>query len=306
MERTAVEYEYLELTVPESYEGRKLVSFLKSELKFSQKKISSVKFDPGGLRLNGRETNAGQQLTAGDKLSVRLWDSANRSENILPSAIPLKILYEDEYYIAVNKPAGMVCHPSKGHILDSLANGLRGHFDRTCPRARVHLIGRLDKDTSGVVLAAKNSVAADILIQEKIRKVYLAAASGVFEKTEGTIRIPIRERRDPETGILKTERDPSGKYAETFYEVLLQKEEFALLRVCPETGRMHQIRFHMAETGHPLLGDPLYGKLSRFIGRTALHAGELTFIHPFSGEQLKLTAELPEDMEILKKEVVER
>lgn len=286
---------HLTITVPPAYEGRTLLNYLKNELAFSHAKVSSVKYDPDGLLVNGKRATVRRILHAGDTLSVLLTDSEKKENHLIPNPLPLEILYEDENLIAVNKPAGMVCHPSKGHLIDSLASALRAHFDKTDPDARIHLIGRLDKETSGIVLCAKNAVAAAMLMRDgKIEKTYTAVASGHFEEKEGTIALPMRYVRDEE-GIIRAE-EGEEKAAETAYKVLSEGENFSVLRVRISTGRMHQIRFHMAAVGHPLLGDSRYGSPAEQMRRAALHAGELCFIHPFTEEKLRLSAELPADM----------
>ena len=304
---------YHTVSIPPAYDGRMLIKYLKNELAFSATKISSVKYDTEGLLLNDERVTVRAVLHTGDRLSVLLTDSENREKHLIPNEMPLSILYEDADLIAVEKPAGIVCHPSKGHLVDSLASGLRAYFDRTDPEASVHLIGRLDKETSGIVLCAKNAVAAAILMRnDTVQKSYTAAAEGLFREKQGIITIPMRYVRD-DLGILKVvpgeerncgpEAQASGsadeKTAVTEYQVLSQREDYAILRVTISTGRMHQIRFHMAESGHPLLGDRVYGGPTDRIGRAALHAGALTFLHPFTGEEINLAAEIPEDLEKL-------
>ena len=285
---------YLTVTVPPDYDGRTLLKYLKNELAFSQAKVSSVKFDPDGLLLNGERVTVRAVLREGDALRVLLSDSEKRENHILPNELPLQILYEDDSLIALNKPAGMVCHPSKGHLVDSLASALRAYFDRTDPEAGVHFLGRLDKETSGIVLCAKNAVAAAVLERDDtVQKTYIALASGVFGEKEGVISLPMRFVRDAE-GILRAE--PGEKAALTRFSVCRQYRDYALLSVTIATGRMHQIRFHMAEYGHPLLGDLRYGGTAEKIGRAALHAGDLCFLHPFTKEKICLHTDLPADM----------
>ena len=287
---------YFTAEIPLEYEGRKLLSYLKSELAFSAAKISSVKYDTEGLFVNERRVTVREILHRGDRIRVLLTDSERRENRLIPFEMPLDILYEDEHFIAVNKTAGTVCHPAKGHLLDSLASGLRFYFDRTDPDQRVHLLGRLDKETSGVVLCAKNAAALELLKKSNTaEKTYIAAASGKFAEKEGRITIPIKYVRDRELGILRVERGEE-KPAETEYRVIGEGTDFSVLEVKIGTGRMHQIRFHLSEEGHPLLGDSLYGGPMQRIGRTALHAWKLRFCHPFTKQEITFQAGLPADM----------
>lgn len=272
---------------------------MKNRLSFSAAKISSVKYSENGILVNNQPVTTRTVLKSGDVLKIRIDDSENRREVLYPVAIPLDILFEDDYLIVLNKPSGLVCHPSKGHYFDALANGLRFYFDTAQPNARIHLTGRLDKETSGIVTVAKNGYTADLLklLKERgrMRKTYLALASGVFKESEGSIDIPMSMVRDPENGMLTVKRGDSahGLPAMTHYQVLWQSEDAALLSVTIDTGRMHQIRFHMAEIGHPLFGDKIYDGPKAAVN-LMLHAYQLDLIHPHSGEKITLLAPLPE------------
>ena len=315
---------YLEFRITEEDDGKKIRTFLKSGLGFSTLKIRSVKFTEGGIMLNREPATVGSFLHAGDVLTILRSDSDRKERHLLANPMPLEILYEDDALIILNKPAGMVCHPSRGHLTDSLANGVRAYFDRTDPDANVHLLGRLDRDTSGLVLMAKDGITADILAREKadgtFEKTYIALVEGTFSEASGCCWIPM-ESYHTEDGILKN-RNGTGsedaKEAVTFYGVLQstalpsdsaaaacstpfedERSVCTALRVRIPTGRMHQIRFHMAELGHPLLGDALYGHgpSERFgLTRHALHACSLKFRHPYTNETVTVTADLPADM----------
>ncbi len=287
----------LMVTVDETRDGRLMLGFLRKELFFSRAKISSVKFDSSGILLNGAPVTVRTVLHTGDVLSVRIMDSNKREEHLIPAKMPLRILYEDESLIAVDKPAGTVCHPSRGHAADSLASALAGRFQEKQPEARVHLLGRLDKETSGIVLCAKNGFTAD-RIRGNVEKEYVAIAEGRFSEAEGRITLPMKEQRD-DVGILRMVSAADGKDAVTEYRVIGYADGYTVLRVRPLTGRTHQIRFHMAAAGHPLLGDRMYGNASEQIGRCALHAAELCFKKPFSEEKIRLQAAPPEDMAVL-------
>lgn len=288
---------YLETKINEENSGIKLYTFLRHRLSLSAEKIKSLKFDPDGLFVNGERSETVRILHKGDLVRVCLSDSVNRDRKIIANGFPLNILYEDIHLIVVNKPSGVVCHPSKGHLIDSLANALRARFDETQPDANIHFVGRLDKETSGIVVIAKNSVAAEKICG--FHKEYTAIVKGHMPESFGEIRVSMAEERDPETGILKMAASEDGKAAVTFYEVIKEREDYSVLKVRIETGRMHQIRFHMAQIGHPLLGDTLYGEGDIRINRCALHAGKVSFQHPFSRETICLLAEIPVDMQAL-------
>ncbi len=295
--------------VPEEDAGKTVAALLRRRFHLSESRIRSLKFDPEGIRLDGARTRVTVRVRAGQILQIRASDSPARSEKLIPSPLPLQIVWEDRFLLVIDKPAGLVCHPSGGHRNDTLANALRAYFDRTDPSARVHLAGRLDKDTSGLVLCAKSAAAAErlrrSLAAEGFGKTYLALAAGCFDKTEqeGRICLPLRESRDPESGLIRMRTAESGgKQALTFYTVEKQFSDMALLRLRLGSGRTHQIRAHLAAAGHPLLGDPLYGDpavnraFAASLPRTALHATELDFIHPYTGEPVHLSVPLPEDM----------
>ena len=304
--------EHIHLTVSEEEAGNTVAFFLRSRFKLSESRIRSLKFDPEGIRLDGVRTRVTARVKAGQVLEVLSSDPAARPEKLKPAAIPLQIVYEDEALLAVNKPAGLVCHPAGGHQGDTLANALRAYFDETDPKARIHLAGRLDKDTSGLLLCAKNAAAAEhlrrSLAAEGFGKTYLALAAGCFAQKdrEGEICLPLRALRDPESGLIRMTGTESGeKEARTLYRVEKRFSAYALLRLRLCSGRTHQIRAHLAAIGHPLLGDPLYGNpcvnqsVSDKIRRTALHAAGLEFIHPLTQEPIRLYVPLPEDMAAL-------
>lgn len=295
----------LQLLISPEEEGRKLANLLRKVPGISGAKLGSLKYDPEGILLNGERTPVSSFVHAGDRVHILLDDSQHRSPHLLKNPLPLDVLWEDRNLILLNKPAGQVCHPSKGHLTDSLANALFARFSLTAPRAAIHFAGRLDKDTSGLVTVAKNGVTAErmnlLKAEGHLEKTYLAAASGHFSEGEGVIDIPMEEYRTDDN-ILRNRRGAEGvgQPALTRYRVLAEYEDYTLLEVTLGTGRMHQIRFHMAETGHPLLGDPIYGSgPDGRILRTALHALSLSFVHPYTGEKYTVEAPVPGDMKRL-------
>lgn len=292
---------YLDLYVQQGMDGREVKSLLYEELHLSTRKIRGLKKDPKGILLNGNPVVVRQKVRKGQLLQILLEDSFS-ADRIIPVKMALDILYEDEDLLIVNKPSGLVCHPSKGHLIDSLCNGIAAYYENTGQNSSIHLLGRLDKDTSGIMGIAKNKVTAERLNRaETYQKEYLALVEGIPEKMEGEIRIPMEEDRSE--GYLKMQEGKSKKAmaAVTQYTVLCPTDGGSLCRVTIATGRTHQIRFHMAAIGHPLLGDSLYnpgsGKEQEQPERAALHAWRLHFFHPFTGKKMEFTADLPEDME---------
>lgn len=287
---------YITLTITEAQNGMMIKDICKKVLHMSGVKLRSVKFDPEGILLNGQRVFVNIRVATGDILSILVNDSSSRTDHLIPAPMNLQILYEDEDLILIDKPAGIVCHPSAGHCTDTMANGLLYYFQEKKERSSIHLIGRLDKDTSGVLTIAKNGLTADILTAQRengqMYKTYYCLASGHFTEASGTIDIPMEEYRSAD-GLLRMRR--GLRPAMTHYQVLQEWTDYSLLQVHIDTGRTHQIRFAMAETGHPLIGDSLYGQPSTLIGRTALHAGQIHFLHPYTGTEMAVESPLPED-----------
>ena len=235
------------------------------------------------------------ELYPHDVLIIRIYEDIENASEIIPSDDPIDIVYEDEDLIVVNKPGNMVVHPSYCHFTDSLSNALMGYYKRTGQDHVIRVIGRLDRETSGLLIFAKNRHCAALLSQQSggmsRRKEYLALCNGVFSEKDGTINAPIWE--NPKEKMIREVR-PDGK------EAVTQFEDFALVRLHLDTGRTHQIRVHMSHIGHPLLGDTLYGKeikSNHGMERAALHAAHLEFLQPISSEKLMFNAILPDDME---------
>ncbi|WP_442603453.1 RluA family pseudouridine synthase [Paenibacillus sp. KN14-4R] len=210
------------------------------------------------------------------------------------------IIYEDDWCLVVNKPAGIPVHPASHEQIDTLGNQLASYYEMTGQACRVRHIHRLDADTTGLVLYAKNEL-AQILLDEAmrnkaIRRTYLAIAEGYFKETKGSIHAPIGKDRH-HSG--KRRISPNGDPALTHYQVVKQMKEAALVEVELETGRTHQIRVHLQSLGHPLVGDHLYGGSNRFLTRQALHGFKLIFDHPITAEKIELECPLPEDMKQL-------
>lgn len=271
--------------------------FLSGILGLTKKEISQAKFRDRGICVNGIQRRITFYLLPGDLVEVKLEDAQTFSGQLHPLRKKLDILWEDEDLLAVNKPAGIVVHPSHGHFQDTLANMVMAHAQEQGENLRIRAVGRLDNDTSGIVLFAKNQVAAARLGRQResgsLKKTYLAVASGNVETDSGLISTPIRKQPDC---LMKMEVNPEdGKASSTQYHVLERKEDYTWVKVNIRTGRTHQIRVHFASIGHPLLGDSLYGGSDKYISRTALHAWRTEFSHPVQNILISLKAPLPQD-----------
>ena len=236
----------------------------------------------------------------GDILTIDLSYPEDNS-NIVPNQMNLDIVYEDEHFLAINKPAGIAVHPSILHFNDSLANGVKYYFDKIDLQKKIRAVNRIDLNTSGLVLFAKNEYIQECLIQQmtssSFEKTYLAVVWGKLPKAQGTINAPIARK---ENSIIERQVSENGQTAITHFEVLKEFEKYSLIECTLETGRTHQIRVHMAHIGNPLLGDSLYGNTDQtLISRQALHSYKMNFIHPVSKEKISLEAALPKDIEKL-------
>ena len=326
---------YLTIHIPETSAPAPVSHFLRTQAGLTKKQISQAKFRPGGVQKSGQQCRVTETAYPGDQITVCLEtnnvDSAQLESAPAPQFLPeLAILYEDQDILAVNKPAGIVTHPSGSHYSDSLSNQVAAYFRSKSEPTKVRSIGRLDKETSGILLFARNQTAAARLQKQRengiSEKTYLAAVSGSMpEDTDGAFhRITTPLAPDPKNR-LKMVISPDGslpgsKPAETLYSVLkstapgsMISASFVMLRL--KTGRTHQIRVHMASLRHPLLGDSLYhlSDTTNLFSRAALHAWKLKFQPPFpNGEttssplssmpctknakkEISLEAPLPED-----------
>ena len=258
--------------------------------------------DGGAIHVNGRKVAPHYAVKPGDQIDIE-WLEAEPEGN-RPENIPLDILYEDEEVIAVNKPAGMVVHPANGNWHHTLVNALlfhTKHLSGAGGEERPGIVHRLDKDTSGVLIIAKNNAAhRDLARQFKehtIGRIYHALVRGIVQHDEGYCEEPVGRAFINKKKIMI--KPSGGKDAATDYKVLRRFKQATLLEVSPRTGRTHQIRVHMQHIGHPVLGDTLYGIASPLISRQALHAAELTICHPKTGENMTFSSPLPKDMQRL-------
>jgi len=287
--------EYNSYIIDEEYSGKSIKEYLTHRLFISHRTL--VKLKKGTfILLNDKPVFVTEKLKNGDKLDIILMDE--ESENIIPEAIDLDIVYEDDYMIIINKLPGMPVHPTRGHFTGTVANALVYHYRKSDKNIKIRPINRLDKDTSGLVMFAKNPHIQHLMSMEgfRLRKKYIAVVEGSIEEDKGIIDLPIkREAYDTIKRIVHEE----GQKAITEYEVIKKNEKASLLSIHLITGRTHQIRVHMSHIGHPLYGDRLYGGNADLIKRQALHAEKLVFQHPVNQGNMEITAQLPYDMEAL-------
>lgn len=282
-------------SIPKAFEGCTLLSFLK-EQHYSSSIIAHLKRTENGILLNGTWSRVRDLLHEGDSLTLYLIEEES-SEKIVPTPLPLDILYEDEDLLIVNKPANTPIHPSQGNFDNTLANALAFYFLQKGIPFVYRCINRLDRDTTGLLIIAKHmysaSLLSDMVQRREIHREYLALASGLVPDS-GCIQAPIA-RVDGST-IEREVNFEHGEYACTHYKRLAYANGFSLVSLKLETGRTHQIRVHMKHLGHPLPGDFLYNPDYTVIKRQALHSHRLQFTHPITHKKMEFTAPLPDDM----------
>lgn len=268
---------------------------LKAEFSMSDRLLLKLK-NLNKIYLNSDITFVNHPVLENDLIECYL-DYEEDNSNIIPTEMPLNIIYEDEAYIVVNKPAGIPVHPSMDHYADSLSNGIAFYFNQIGLKKKIRPVNRLDKDTSGIVIFAKNEYIQECLVRQmkskEFIKRYIAVVNGNLDNLEGTINAPIARK---EGSIIERCVSETGDIAITHYKVLKRKTDFDIVECILETGRTHQIRVHFAYLGHSLLSDTLYGTSSSLINRQALHAYEVEFIHPLSKKKVKYIATVPEDL----------
>lgn len=264
--------------------------------------------DEGKIRVNGKKVKTSYKVQDGDNIEIE--KDEPKEETLKPQEIPLDIIYEDNDIIAVNKPKGMVVHPGNGNPEGTLANAVmakcKGSLSGIGGQIRPGIVHRLDKDTSGIIVVAKNDKShinlSNQIKNREVKKTYIALVRGIVKENEATINMPIARSTKDRT---KMAVQKNGKEAITHFKVLDRFEEgFSLLEVKIDTGRTHQIRVHLAEIGYPIVGDYVYsnGKNPFGIEGQCLHAKKLEFIHPTGNQKIVLEAPLPEYFEnVIKK-----
>lgn len=292
----------IQYKIEEQHNGKCISMFLK-EKEYSRAVIIELKKTKTGIQKNGTWAGVNEILNTGDILEICLKEQG-ASENIVPKELQLDILYEDEDILVVNKPYDTPIHPSVNNYNNTLANGVVHYYQQQNKPYIFRCINRLDRDTTGVTILAKNLISASILskrMKERgLSRTYVAFVEGIT-KEEGTIDLPIG--REEGTIIKRKIDEKEGKHAVTHYckleELQVEGKAVSVVALQLETGRTHQIRVHMASIGHPLLGDFLYNESNHMLTRQALHAASCAFYHPITGEYKRITAPLPKDMEML-------
>lgn len=282
----------LQFTVTE--EGLLLREAL-SKWNISKRALTAIKFDGGALFVNGEEKNVRHKLQIGDVVTI-IFPMEDVSEGLIAEHLPLHIIYEDESLLVINKPPFMNTIPSREHPSGSVANFVHGYFQQQNIASTVHIVTRLDRDTSGLMIVAKHRHIHHLMSEQQksgtVHREYEALVHGQVTPIQQSIIAPIGRT---DTSIIEREIRAEGQFAHTDVHVLTQNDGITHVRLRLYTGRTHQIRVHMAHIGHPLVGDDLYGGSRALINRQALHCRYVEFIHPITGEMVTFESELPED-----------
>ena len=280
--------------------GERLDAYLARCAENLSRSAAQKLIDEGHVLRNGKKAKKNDKLAPGDIIEYTI--PAPKEVDILPTEMPLDIVYEDEDVLVINKPKGLVVHPAAGHQNDTLVNGLLyamgDDLSGINGELRPGIVHRIDKDTSGLLAVAKNDLAHTVLASQlkdhTMHRVYELIVCGSFREDSGTVDAPIGRHPSDRKKMCVTERN--SKNAVTHWEVVKRYRGYTHVRCRLETGRTHQIRVHMASIGHPILGDMVYGHKSRELGQDSqcLHAGTLCFRHPRDGRPVMVFAPLPE------------
>ncbi|MDX9917042.1 MAG: RluA family pseudouridine synthase [Gudongella sp.] len=286
----------IEILVGEE-DNERLDYYLSIELDDVSRNFVQKLIKDGNVLVNGTVKKASYKVKQGETLLASIPEA--EPLKLIPQNIPLNIVYQDESLAVINKPQGMVVHPAPGNYDGTLVNALLYHLDNLSSIngvIRPGIVHRLDKDTSGLLVVAKNDLAhrilSDNLKRHEITREYIALLNGKLKEDKGTLNFPIG--RDPRNRKKMAVVTQNGKEAVTHYEVIKQYERYVLTQIRLETGRTHQIRVHFSNIGHPVVGDPLYSTgTNEFGALQLLHAAKIAFIHPITGIQMQFEAELP-------------
>ena len=286
----------LSFTVEQSLLLREAIS----QYGISKKALTSIKFEGGQIKVNGEEKTVRYMLEKGDLVTI-VFPKEKKSNGLIAEEMFFPVLFEDEHLLVISKKAGMSTIPSREHPTGTLANGIAGYLEKNSSASTVHIVTRLDKDTSGLVCIAKHRHAHHLMSEMQkagsISRTYEAIVHGSVEQDSFLIEAPIGRK---DTSIIERRIDPEGKQAKTSVEVIkrfaVNGENLTHVRLKLFTGRTHQIRVHMMSVGHPLIGDDLYGGSLAFMSRQALHAKQLKLIHPFTKQSIMIEDEYPIDM----------
>ena len=269
--------------------------YLTEKTDLSRSKIQKL-IDEGKILVNGNEVSSNYKVKLNDKIEIKEEDM-DFSIDIVKENIPLDIVYEDEYLLVINKKSGMVTHPAPGNYTGTLVNALLYKFDLEGDPIRPGIVHRLDKDTSGLMVVAKNEKVHDLLASmikdKKVERHYLALVEGVIPHETGTIDAPIG--RDIYNRQKMAVTDVNGKDSITHFKVLKRYKDKTLVECVLETGRTHQIRVHMAYIKHPVVNDPLYNKKKADSFGQMLHSKSIKFTHPITGKEIYYEAEPPKE-----------
>ena len=290
----------LKMKVNDKYNNKKIIEILYKEFGMSGRFVRKLKKSKT-IEINGENKSVYTRVELGDLIEI--FFPIEVCEDIPNEDIKIKVLYEDKWLMAVEKPAGLLVHAIKEEQTDTLSNGISAYMKEKGEDYIVRHVNRLDRDTSGVILIAKNSYIHDqIAVQMsrgEVQKNYQAIVLGILDEKSKCLEYPIGK---PDIKNIRREVMENGKPSATVYEVVAESENASLLNIRLITGRTHQIRVHMAYIGHPVMGDDLYGVCDESIERQALHAGSYIFKHPMTDEIVSIKSELPEDMrELIKR-----
>ncbi|MDP4085155.1 MAG: RluA family pseudouridine synthase [Bacillota bacterium] len=285
----------IQWVIDQANTGKLIKEFLK-EQEISKRALTDIKFQGGSILVHDREENVRFKLREGDILKL-IFPQEIPSKGVKGENLPLEIVFEDDYLLVVNKPTGMNTIPSREHPSGSLAHALIGYYERAGTEATSHIVTRLDRNTSGLVLIAKHRHIHHLFSKMQqsggVKRTYEAFVEGNICDSIGTIEQPIGRKDD---SIIEREVREDGQYACTHFKVVEKLESFTHVELQLETGRTHQIRVHMSFIGHPLLGDDLYGGDISLIKRQALHCKQVRFLHPIKKKEVSFSAEMPGDM----------